>query len=76
MALRAGVGVGWCGQAMTGAQADQQRFGAEHLRGDAGRYGDEAAGECHIDAAGDDGAEKLGQPHQLQFDGNVRCFGG
>ena len=39
---------------MAWAQADQQRFGAEHLRGNPGRFGDQAAGEGHIDVAADD----------------------
>ena len=64
------------GQAMVCAQADQERFGAEHLGGDPGRFGDRAAGEGHVDVAGNDSVEKLGQPHPLQFDSYLWCFGG
>jgi hypothetical protein len=64
------------GQAMAWAQADQQRFGAEHLGGDPGRFGDRAAGQGHVDVAGSDGVEEVGQPHPLQFDSYLWCFGG
>jgi len=49
---------------------------ADALEGDPGRFGDQAAGEGHIDVAGDDSIEELGQPHPLQFDSYSWCFGG
>jgi len=45
-------------------------------RGDPSWFGDQAAGEGHIDVAGNDSVEEVGQPHPLQFDGYLRCFGG
>ena len=42
----------------------------------AGRFGDRAAGEGHIDVAGNDSVDELGQPHPLQFDSYLWCFGG
>ena len=41
------------GQAMAGAQAHHERFAAEHLGGDPGRFGDWAAGEGNIDVGPD-----------------------
>src|SRR5258708_37223978 len=61
---------------MAGAQAGHERFGAEHLGGDPGRFKDRAAGEGHIDVAGSDSVEEIGQPHPLQVDSYLRCFGG
>src|SRR5215470_8211375 len=61
---------------MAGAQADHERFGTEHLGGDPGRFGDRAAGEGHIDVAGSDSVQEIGQPHPLQVDSYLRRFGG
>src|SRR6185437_9168416 len=41
-----------------------------------GRFRDRAAGKGHIDVAGSDSAEEVGQPHPLQVDSYLRCFGG
>ena len=64
------------GQAMAGAQADHERFGTEHRGGDPGRFKDRAAGEGHIDVAGSDSVQEIGQPHPLQVDSYLRRFGG
>src|SRR5258708_7577618 len=37
---------------------------------------DRAAGEGHVDVAGNDSVEEVGQPHPPQFDGHLWCFGG
>jgi len=61
---------------MAGAQADHERFGAEHLGGDPGPFGDRAAGEGHINVSGSNSTDEIGQPHPPEFDGYLRCFGG